>query len=272
MRAEGSAVSIAKLCRWFGVARSSFYYRPERSPSPPVIDAEVCEQIRAAIEENPTHGVRMITAVVRKKAERPVNRKKVHRIIKLNGWQVWRKPQGKRPRVKGWTSRASRPNERWAVDATHVFCGHDGWCHLTAIIDCWDRTIVGWRLSKSGVAKIAAAALEEALRSRGVPLGGGGPTLRSDNGLVFGAGAFLKVVRRYGLEQEYITPYTPEQNGMIERFFGTLKAECVWQHRFRDRDDAFAVIARWMDHYHTERPHSALGYLTPAEYREELAA
>ncbi len=85
MRAEGIEVSIAKLCRWFGVARSTFYYRRERTPSPPVIDAEVCEQIRAVIEENPTHGVRMITAIVRRKAKRPANRKKVHRIIKLNG-------------------------------------------------------------------------------------------------------------------------------------------------------------------------------------------
>lgn len=55
-------------------------------------------------------------------------------------------------------------------------------------------------------------------------------------------------------------------------FFGTLKSECVWQHRFQDRDDAFAAIAKWMDRYHAERPHSALGYLTPVEYRETLAA
>ncbi|WP_421864051.1 transposase [Parvibaculum sp.] len=96
-------------------------------------------------------------------------------------------------------------------------------------------------------------------------------TLRSDNGLVFGVKPFVKVVRRYGLDQECITPYTPEQNGMIERFFGTLKTECVWQHRFHDRDQAFAVIANWMGRY-TERPHPALGYLTPAEFREKLAA
>ena len=76
MRAEGIEVSIAKLCRWFGVGRSTFYYRPEKSSSPPVIDAQVCEQIRAVIEENPTHGVRMITAVVRRKAKRPVNRRR----------------------------------------------------------------------------------------------------------------------------------------------------------------------------------------------------
>lgn len=122
------------------------------------------------------------------------------------------------------------------------------------------------------VAKIAAAALEDALRAREIDPAKNELTLRSDNGLVFGAKPFVKVVRRYGLDQEYITPYTPEQNGMIERFFGTLKSECVWQHRFQDRDQAFDEIARWIDRYHTERPHSALGYLTPAEFREKLAA
>ena len=271
VRAEGKEVSIAKLCRWFGVPRSTFYYEPE-SRGEAVIDGAIAAVIRRVIEENPAYGVRRITAMVRRELKRRVNRKKVHRIIQLNGWQVWTKPQGKRPRAQGWKSRATQPNERWAVDATHIFCGRDGWCHLTAIIECCDRAIVGWRLSKTGVANVAAAALEEALRSRGIIANSNELTLRSDNGLVFGAKPFVKIVRRYGLDQEYITPYTPEQNGMIERFFGSLKAECVWLHRFRDRDHAFAVIARWMDKYHGERPHSALGYLTPREYREKLAA
>jgi putative transposase len=59
---------------------------------------------------------------------------------------------------------------------------------------------------------------------------------------------------------------------MIERFFLTLKQECVWLHRFEDRDHAFRVVADWLDRYHADRPHSALGYLTPNEYRETLAA
>ncbi|HZR81831.1 MAG TPA: IS3 family transposase [Candidatus Binatia bacterium] len=271
MRAEGKEISITKLCRWFGVPRSSFYYEPE-TPGEPAIDEELVETIRGVIEAEPAFGLRRITAVVRRKLLRAVNRKRVHRVLKLNGWQIWRKPQGKRPRAQGWASRATRSNERWAVDATHIFCGRDGWCHLTAIIDCCDRAIVGWRLSKTGVAKVAAAALEEALRGRQIDAETNQLTLRSDNGLVFGAKPFVDVVRRYGLEQEYITPYTPEQNGMIERFFGSLKAECVWLHRFRDRDHAFDVISRWIDRYHDERPHQALGYLTPSEYRERLAA
>jgi putative transposase len=273
MRSEGKSVSIAQLCRWFGVPRSTFYYRPAAgSPRPPVLDRALVATIRTIIEAEPTAGLRTITARVRRKSATPVNRKKVHRILKINGWQVHQRPRGQRPRVPGWSSRTTRPNERWAIDTTHLFCGRDGWCHLTALIDCCDRTIVGWRLSRTGIANVAAAALEDALRERGITPGHDPLMLRSDNGLVFGAKVFVAVVRRYGLEQEYITPYSPEQNGMIERFFLTLKQECVWLHRFVDRDHAFRVVADWLDRYHTDRPHSALGYLTPKEYREQLAA
>ena len=95
-------------------------------------------------------------------------------------------------------------------------------------------------------------------------------TLRSDNGLIFGAKSFVKVAKEHGVEQEYITPYTPEQNGMIERFFRSLKEECIWHYRFKSRDEAFMIIAKWMDKYHNERPHSALGYKTPEEFRKGL--
>jgi len=272
MRAEGKAVSIAQLCRWFGVPRSTFYYRPAAgAPRVPVLDAALVATIRTIIDAAPAAGLRMITARVRRASAVPVNRKKVHRILKVNGWQVQQRPQGQRPRVQGWVSRTSRPNERWAIDTTHLFCGRDGWCHLTAIIDCCDRTIVGWRLSRTGVANVAAAALEDALRDRNIAKGHETLTLRSDNGLVFGAKVFVAVVRRYGLEQEYITPYSPEQNGMIERFFLTLKQECVWLQRFGDRDHAFRVIANWLDRYHNERPHSALGYLAPKEYQAQIS-
>ena len=59
---------------------------------------------------------------------------------------------------------------------------------------------------------------------------------------------------------------------MIERFFRTLKEECIWQNKFKSRDEAFMVIAVWMDKYHRERPHSALGYLTPEEYKNGVEA
>jgi putative transposase len=58
------------------------------------------------------------------------------------------------------------------------------------------------------------------------------PTLRSDNGLIFTSSAFREACKFYRLEQEFITPYTPEQNGLVERFFRSLTEECTWQHNF----------------------------------------
>jgi putative transposase len=274
MKAEGKEVSIKKLCKWFAVPRSSVYYRSSKTgprASKP-LDRVLTETIREVLETNPTYGVRRITAMVKRKLQRAINRKAVHRIIKSNGWQVRKKSSGFKKRANGMRSQADNSNERWAIDASSIFCGMDGWCPLTAIIDCCDRCIVGWRLSRNGVSKNAAATLEDALYARKEEIISGELMLRSDNGLIFGAKPFLAVTKEHGVKQEYITPYTPEQNGMIERFFRSIKEECIWQHRFKNRDEAFMAIASWMDKYHEERPHSALGYLTPNEFRRKVKA
>src|SRR5689334_22397860 len=100
MREEGQPVSIVQLCRWFGVARSTFYYRPpvRTVPRVPVVDEALVGTIRTIIDAEPAAGLRMITARVRRDADKPVNRKKIHRILKLNQWQVRQRPQGQRPR------------------------------------------------------------------------------------------------------------------------------------------------------------------------------
>jgi putative transposase len=64
-------------------------------------------------------------------------------------------------------------------------------------------------------------------------------------------------------------PYTPEQNGMIERFFRSLKEECVWQHNFADFAEANTAIACRIRWHKERRPHEALGYLSPQQYRTQ---
>ena len=70
------------------------------------------------------------------------------------------------------------------------------------------------------------------------------------------------------LTQEFITPYTPEQNGIIERFFRSLKEECVWQH-VSTFEDARRVIRAWLQWYNQERPHQAFSYRSPIQYRTQ---
>ncbi len=67
----------------------------------------------------------------------------------------------------------------------------------------------------------------------------------------------------------FITPYTPQQNGLIERFFRTLKEECVWQHQFESFEHAKRVITQWIRWYNEGRPHQSLGYLSPVRYRAQ---
>lgn len=82
----------------------------------------------------------------------------------------------------------------------------------------------------------------------------------------------MKHVNSYGLESEYIKPYSPEQNGAIDRFMRTLKEECVWLNSFTLFRDAKSVIESWIEGYNIDRPHQGLGCSAPAEYRQRLPA
>ena len=236
----------------------------------PKVDEELADKIHALIQRFPTWGYRRLCAWLRHKEGIKVNKKKVRRIIRIKGWTVNQRILTPRPRVKGKRSRANESNERWAIDATHIHCGRDGWAHLIAVIDCHDREIVGYHMAMRGRAKEAEMALEEACLNRfGLVYAQPGelrPMLRSDNGLIFLARRFRSACHQYGLSQEFITPHTPQQNGMIERFFRSLKEECVWLYNFRDFQEARREVERWIEFYNTERPHQSLGYLSPAEF------
>ncbi len=140
-----------------------------------------------------------------------------------------------------------------------------------AVIDCYDREIIGWEFAVRGRAKEAERALEMACLARFGTLRPRGdvPIIRSDNGLIFQSRRFRDACRFYRLPQEFITPYTPEQNGMIERWFRSLKEECVWQQSFRSFSEAQHAISGWIRWYNAERPHQALGYRSPQQYQQQ---
>ena len=236
------------------------------------VDGTLAARIHELIQQHPTFGYRRIWALLRFRDGLKVNRKKVQRIMQIKRWQCTQRQATPRPRVQKSRSRTTRSNERWAMDMTHIDCGRDGWGHLTAVIDCHDREIVGWEFALRGRAKEAERALEAACLRRFGTLRPEGhtPMLRSDNGLIFQSRRFRKACRFYRLRQENITPYTPEQNGLIERFFRSLKEECVWQHRFESFAKARHTISEWLRWYNHARPHQALGYRSPHEHREKL--
>ena len=263
--AEGVVVSVAKLCTWFGIPRRTVYYKPVKAA--PKVDPRFSEPIKAMIEEEPSFGYRTVAWLL------GFNKNTVQRIFQIKGWQVRKRAVGMRPRIQAVPSVAAAPNERWSTDLARIWTGKDGWASLALVIDCHTRELLGWHLSKSGKATTASAALEHALIARFGTLGKVEEEflLRSDNGLVFTSHHFTKIVRSYGLKQEFITPHCPQQNGMVERFIRTLKEQCVHRRRFETIQHAMRVIGDWITFYNNRRPHQALAMRTPAE-ASKLAA
>lgn len=232
----------------------------------PALDDEalVVEKMRAVVLAHPTWGYRRVWAWLRHQDGLVINKKRIERLMRENRWQVRNRSHTPRPRVEQSVSKCEEPGQRWAIDMTSTYCTQDGWVGITAVIDCHDREIVGLHVSKRGRAQDAEQALEEACLLRyGLvfPQGETRPMLRSDNGKVFTSKHFTACCKQYGLSQEFIRPYTPQQNGMIERFFRSLKEECIWKYNFETFEEAKTTIQDWVKFYNDKRPHQALGYL-----------
>lgn len=267
--ASGKTVPVSKLCKWMGLARSSAYYQPRQRKARP-LDEAMAARIKRIHHEEPACGVRGTWSRLRYRDKIVVNRKKVHRIMKLKGWTLPKRRSGHRPRVKASSSVASQPNQRWATDLAMIHCGKDGWCVFVPVIDCCTREILGHALEFTGKAKTAERALEEALLARFGTLRNApeGMKLRHDNGLVFGSRRYRAVVNDYGLTQEYITPYTPQQNGLCERFIKTFKEEFAWTRNFKSIQHARLALRAWIHQYNNHRPHQALKYKSPSQYHQ----
>lgn len=267
--ASGTPVPTARLCHWLGLPRSTAYYQPRERKARPV-DEAMAARIMQLHQTEPACGVRGTWSRLRFRDGYPVNIKKIHRIMKLKGWTLPKRRAGSRPRVKISSSITQEPNRRWATDLALIHCGKDGWCVFVPVIDCCSREVLGHALERTGRAKTAERALEEALLGRFGALRSAPPgmLLRHDNGLVFGSRQFRAIVKDYGLEQEYITPYTPQQNGLCERFIKTFKEEFCWSNRFASIEHARLKLRAWIHAYNHERPHQSLNYKTPSQYHQ----
>jgi putative transposase len=255
--------SVRRICRLLHVARSGLGSRRAKAGRSLQDCSKLEDMLQVLIREHPTYGYRRLWALLRNRLGIRVNRKKIYRILKAKRWLVHQRAAS--------VSRTTKSDHRWAMDMTHVDCGRDGWAHLVGVIDCHDRELLGCEFALRGRAKEAERAIEEACIA---PFGtlrpsGETPVVRSDNGLIFQSRRFRAACRDYRLTQEFITPYTPEQNGIIERFFRSLKEECAWQHSFHSFAEAKAAIRHWIEWYNTGRPHQSLGYRSPREFRAQ---
>ena len=94
----------------------------------------------------------------------------------------------------------------------------------------------------------------------------------SDNGTELTSMAILRWSQASGVDWHYIAPGKPTQNAFIESFNGRLRDELLNETLFSSLAQARVVLEEWRRDYNTERPHSALGNLTPIAYAARNAS
>jgi putative transposase len=259
---------IAVICQVFEVSRSSVYYKPVALPS----ETEIKSEIAKLAEEYPTYGYRRITAMLHRGGQQ-VNNKRVRRLMGEMGLV------GKSPKKRCRTTNSQhefprypnrvaglvveRPDQLWVGDITYVKLGN-GFVYLAVLMDVFTRSIRGWQLARSMEVELTLVALKRAL-ARGSP-----EMHHSDQGVQYAAKAYTTLLKEQGVEISMAEVGEPTQNGYAERLMRTIKEEEVELSEYRNFEEAYQEIGKFLDDVYTKkRIHSSLGYLTPMEFENQ---
>jgi putative transposase len=255
---EEGLSNAAQSCRALGLARSSFYLVSRKRPSSQKLNQRIVE----LSEEHPRYGYRRITALLRRK-DRKVNSKRVQRVRREAGLQV-SKRQRRTRRVgpsNGKRLRAERPNQVWSWDLVHDQTEHGRTLRILTLIDEYTKQALAIHVGYSIRAVDAIRVLKAAIASPGTP-----KHVRSDNGPEFIAKAIQDWLQGQNIGTLYIQPGSPWEQAYIESFHDKLRDECLNREIFPSLAEARSILEQWRVEYNEQRPHSALGYLTPAEF------
>jgi transposase InsO family protein len=214
--------------------------------------------------EHPRYGYRRVTALLRADGW-VVNRKRVHRLWKSEGLKVPAK-QGKTRRRGGSGNGVSRRrpvgvNEVWTYDFVSDRTEDGRALKLLVVLDEFTRENLALEVGRSMRSDSVLATLEMLFLVRGVPR-----HIRSDNGPEFVAAAVRGRLEQLGVGTLFIAPGSPWENAYIESFNSRLRDEVLNREAFGSVLEAEVVLSDWRMEYNHRRPHSALGYRTPAAF------
>jgi len=254
--------SQRRACKLVSVARSTARYRLRRKDDPELVAA-----LQATAQQHPAYGYRPVTALLRRQGWQ-VNPKRIHRLWKQAGLQQRRRRRFKRRfgAAAERLQRATRPNQVWSYDFLNVGTERGGRLRILAVMDEFTRECLALYVGRSISSRRVIHLLGWLFATRATP-----QYLRSDNGPEFVAHAVQDWLAEQHCQTLYIRPGSPWENGFIESFNGKLRAECLDRWLFSGVRDAQQIAEAWREEYNLHRPHSALGYLSPAAYAHSLS-
>jgi putative transposase len=251
-----AGVSERRAIRFAGFPRSSMRYRSLREPQ-----EALRQRIRDLATERPRWGYRRLHVLLRREGWQ-INRKRVQRLYREEGLAVRQRKRRRRSEAPPLVREPiCGPNERWSMDFVSDTLSSGRRFRCLTIVDEYDRTCLAIETAHSLTSESVIAVLERLREERGLP-----KVIVTDNGSEFTSRAFDAWAYARGVKLDFIQPGKPVQNCFIESFNRIFRDECLNLHWFLSLPDAKRTIERWRIDYNTERPHSSLGGLSPAEF------
>jgi len=257
---ERFEASQRTTCRVLGQSRSTQRY----AAKPRGDEDVVVRRMHELVCSRPRFGYRRIWALLRGEGF-VINRKRVWRLWKREGFKV---PQTQRKKRRLGCSangiirrRTEHKDHVWAWDFIHDRDRRNRPLKWFTLIDEYTRECLALEVERSMTALEVIEVLAQVLLIRGAP-----GHIRSDNGPEFIAAAMRKYLETVGVGTLYIEPGAPWENGYAESFHGRLRDELLNGEDFVDLREAKVLAASWQNDYNHRRPHSSLGYRTPAAF------
>jgi transposase InsO family protein len=273
MQREG--FSIQEACRLTELSRAG-YYRRYQEHCPLQADTELRDAIQKVALENRCYGYRRVTALLHQQGW-CVNHKRVLRLMRADNLLSLRKKR------YVLTTDTHHPfaiypnlvprlvlngiNQLWVADITYIRL-RESFLYLAVILDAWSRKVIGWELGDTLEATLAVAALQKALAERKIE-----PSImhHSDRGVQYASSQYVEMLEANGFLISMSRTGNPYDNAKAESFMKTLKCEEVYLKQYRDREDVESSITNFIQQvYNGKRLHSALRYLSPAQFEAEL--
>lgn len=272
---EKAVFPIVTMCRVLGVSPSGFWAWSKRPPSERArSDAALTGEIRRIhLRSRGTYGVPRVHAELRYDGTR-CSRKRVARLMRADGLAGVHRRRAVRTTVRdrdaapapdlvNRTFRASGPDRLWVADITYVPTWA-GFLYVAVVVDVFSRLVVGWSMAGHMRTELILDALDMAI-SRRRP--GDGLVHHSDRGTQYTSLAFGRRAREAGISLSMGSVGDAYDNAMAESFFASLETELLDRTSFRTRADARLAVFDYIEaFYNPIRRHSALAYLSPAEF------
>jgi transposase InsO family protein len=259
---EALGVSERRACRVPGQPRST----QRQVPLPQEEEGRLVRRILDLVRPHPRYGYRRIWALLRREGWH-VNRKRVFRLWRQQGLKVPRRQREKR-RLGSSANRcvrrpAAHKDHVWAWDFLHDRTADGGPLKWSTLVDGSTRECLALEVRRGMTAQAVNEGLAAVVRERGAPA-----HIRSDNGPEFIAKAIRAWMTEAGVATLYLEPGAPWENGYAESFTSKVRDELLNAEEFGSLLEAKGLAKAWKQEYNHVRPHSSLGYRTPAEYGE----